>query len=412
MKILLQMCHVSLVNASGGAEKVLCNMANAFSRRGHSVAVVCNDPALGRPFFPLDNEVAFHNLHCPRTKHPFHRKLHRALLRPLGDRFSHPCFADPILKMKNREISRKYLPLIEEFVPDVIVAFFYDDLKTLVDINVCDQVPVILMHHGDHKFLSRSTLKKRHVRDALEKCHCLQFLIAEFREQFTAIFPHKTTVVIPNAVPQFEEHETVDWNRERERYRILMLARLDAVQKQQHVLIKAFAKIANMYPQWQVDLYGTSNSDEYRQRLEGMIAELHLEGRVFLRGTTTEPQELLKQGDIFALSSSFEGFPLALTEAMAVGLPCIGLKSASGVNELIVDGENGRLSQDSPDDFAQCLKELMECKELRMKYGHRAREMMKRYVPEKVWETWENLLLETIGTEPLKSGLFSDKIAS
>ena len=411
MRILLQMCHVTLVDSSGGAEKVLCNMANAFSRRGHSIAVVCNDPVLGRPFFPLDDTVAFHNLHCPRTKHPFHRKLRRALLKPLGDRFSHPCFYDPILKMKNCEIARKYLPLIEEFAPDVIVAFFYDDLKTLVDIDVCGQVPVILMHHGDHKFLSRSTLKKRHVRDALEKCHCLQFLIAEFRDQFTGLFPHKTTVVIPNAVPQIEEHKTVDWNREEEHYRILMLARLEA-DKQQHTLIDAFAKIADAYPQWQVDFYGAAYSDGYRQRLERMITDLHLGNRVFLRGTTAEPLEVFKHGDIFALPSRSEGFPLALTEAMAMGLPCVGLKSASGVNELIVDGENGFLSQDSPDDFAQCLKELMENKELRMKYGYRAREMMKRYVPEKIWDAWENLFLETIGTKPLKSGLFCDKIAS
>lgn len=43
----------------------------------------------------------------------------------------------------------------------------------------------------------------------------------------------------------------------------------------------------------------------------------------------------------FAFPSAYEGFGLSLAEAMSMGLPAVGYKSCSAVNELIVDGKNG-----------------------------------------------------------------------
>lgn len=47
--MLTDFCNV--VNSSGGAEKVLCRMANELVDRGHEVTVVCSDPKSGNPFF-------------------------------------------------------------------------------------------------------------------------------------------------------------------------------------------------------------------------------------------------------------------------------------------------------------------------------------------------------------------------
>lgn len=102
--------------------------------------------------------------------------------------------------------------------------------------------------------------------------------------------------------------------------------------------------------------------------------------------------ERLRYSDIFVLPSESEGFSLALTEAMSVGLPVVGYKNCSSVNELIVNGKNGFLCEDGIDDLAEKLSVLMQNKNLRVRFGVNSHEMMKEYAPKKIWDKWENLI--------------------
>lgn len=111
------------------------------------------------------------------------------------------------------------------------------------------------------------------------------------------------------------------------------------MQKQTHILVEAFASLARQYPRWDVWIWGEVKKKDYYQRLCQFIEAQGLIGRIHLAGTTTAVQDELRQADIFAFPSAFEGFPLALTEAMATGLPSVGFRSADAVNELIVDGK-------------------------------------------------------------------------
>lgn len=106
--------------------------------------------------------------------------------------------------------------------------------------------------------------------------------------------------------------------------------------------------------------------------------------------------EKLNESSIFAFPSSSEGMPLALIEAMSVGLPAIGYKSCPSVNELIIDGYNGFLCDDGIDDFAEKMKILMQDERLRKKMGENARESMKQFAPEKIWNQWEALIKEVM----------------
>lgn len=89
-------------------------------------------------------------------------------------------------------------------------------------------------------------------------------------------------------------------------------------------------------------------------------------------------------------------FPLALTEAMATGLPSVGFRSADAVNELIVDGENGILCEDGVSAFVQGLERLMKEPALRSAMGRQAVADMKPYYPEAVWNQWQMLIDEQI----------------
>jgi glycosyltransferase involved in cell wall biosynthesis len=96
--------------------------------------------------------------------------------------------------------------------------------------------------------------------------------------------------------------------------------------------------------------------------------------------------------DIFAFPSAFEGFPLAMTEAMSAGLPVVAYKTCLAVNELIVDKADGVLVEEGVEPLAEGLRILMSSQELRVKMGKAAHDAMKQYSPQKIWDKWEKVL--------------------
>jgi glycosyltransferase involved in cell wall biosynthesis len=72
------------------------------------------------------------------------------------------------------------------------------------------------------------------------------------------------------------------------------------------------------------------------------VAMLGLADRVILPGWQANARSSMAGFDIFVLPSLYEGFPLAVLEAMAAGLPCIA-SDVDGVQEAVLDGQTGRV---------------------------------------------------------------------
>jgi glycosyltransferase involved in cell wall biosynthesis len=106
-----------------------------------------------------------------------------------------------------------------------------------------------------------------------------------------------------------------------------------------------------------------------RTLLEDEIARLDLAGRVRLAGERRDVPELLAAADVFALSSSSEGMPVSVLEAMAAGLPVVASR-VGGVPEQVVDGETGLLvDAGDVEDLAEALARLVGDGELRRRLG-------------------------------------------
>ena len=200
---------------------------------------------------------------------------------------------------------------------------------------------------------------------------------------------------IPNSVPvpQFK----VDLCKNKETYIITNVGRVTGRTKRQHLLVEAFSRIANEYPEWNVHIRGAMYDKPYVTMLKRLISKKGMEKRIFLKGTTTDMDSVWKETDVFAFPSHHEGFPLALTEAMSVGLPAVGYKNCPAVNELIKNGENGFLAEDGIESFSEALKKIIENKSLRKQLGDNAAKSMELFYPDKVWDAWENLIKKTVG---------------
>ena len=166
--------------------------------------------------------------------------------------------------------------------------------------------------------------------------------------------------------------------------------------KRPHLLIEAFSKVADQFPNWIVELWGADENKAYKAQLELMIKQANLTDRVQFKGITKDVESVLSTGDIYAMMSASEGFGLSMAEAMAKGLPVIACDTWLGVSDMVQDEYNGILVADNSDDIAQGLKKLMSDNELCTNLGKNASNSMKQYAPNIIWSRWENLLFETI----------------
>jgi L-malate glycosyltransferase len=110
-------------------------------------------------------------------------------------------------------------------------------------------------------------------------------------------------------------------------------------QKAHHALIDAAAIVVKQVSDVRVVILGEG---ELRPSLEKQIKQHHLERHIFLAGFRADVLELLKDIDVFALSSTHEGMCTSLVDAMAAEKPAVAT-SVGGVPEVVADGETGYL---------------------------------------------------------------------
>jgi len=135
-------------------------------------------------------------------------------------------------------------------------------------------------------------------------------------------------------------------------------------------LIEAFYLFHKNYPKSILQLIGEG---ELRIKIEKQVETLRLVGAVEFLGLQEEVYTYLHNADIFALTSHYEGTPMALIEAMGTGLPIVATQ-VGGVPDMIKSGENGVLTSSSPEDINRGLEFFIENLEKRKYFGVKARE--------------------------------------
>lgn len=425
MKKIMLIDEFKLVNYAGGIEQVVCGFANDFVRRGYEVTLVSLDREKGVPFFPLDERVSFVNL-CYDigglyfTPAYFWSKLKKEIFRL----FYGPSLASKVKRVRDpkkeyyyNEFKRRLALVFAQDMPDIILtssatstaivmnilhdtfstssvdkSVLYGDKVSRAVREVKEPIIVTMCHINVSNAIKNATSIQIH---AWEESACVTVLMESYVEQMKRIGV-SSVYWMPNAVQQ------VFFDRQADlsvcHHKVICVGRVEEHQKRPHLLIQAFGKIAKQYPKWNLHLYGEQSNVRYVNRLKKLAEEYQVTDRVIFEGPSNAIVDYLQEADIFAFPSSFEGFGIALTEAMAVGLPAIGYRSCDAVNELIIDGQNGFLCDDGVDDFANKLAMLMDNQSLRIQMGENARQAMKIYSPQRIWDRWESLLQSLTAT--------------
>ncbi len=191
--------------------------------------------------------------------------------------------------------------------------------------------------------------------------------------------------------------DTIDFNK----FTFVTVGRLDTGKNHQ-MMINAFAKIEDKSSQLIILGEGA-----LRIALEEQIALLNLEKRVFLLGFDNNPYKYFSKSDCFVFSSSYEGFPNVLVEALACALPVISTDCKSGPREILAPSSDVNFQLEDKVEVAEYgilvpvnssdkLKEMMnlmlEDKELREQYGQRAKERASSFAKALIVDTFVKIL--------------------
>jgi sugar transferase (PEP-CTERM/EpsH1 system associated) len=146
---------------------------------------------------------------------------------------------------------------------------------------------------------------------------------------------------------------------------VATVARLEPV-KDQASLLRAFEKVGAALPEARLVLVGDGS---LRGALEDQARRPGLQGRVTFLGRRADIADLLPLFDVFALTSTSEGLPLTVLEAMAAGLPCVST-AVGAIPEAVTEGQTGLLVPPGDSDaLAAALTRLLRDPGLRRKMG-------------------------------------------
>ena len=144
----------------------------------------------------------------------------------------------------------------------------------------------------------------------------------------------------------------------------------------------------------QIHLVIVGRHTEYTDKIERFIKENKLEERVHIISNVPfdDLPAFYQLAEIFVYPSRFEGFGLVLAEAMSCGIPCVSFDCPHGPSDIIKDYEDGLLvEKENIKELADKICYLIENENVRIKMGHKARENVKRFLPENVMPQWKNL---------------------
>lgn len=156
-------------------------------------------------------------------------------------------------------------------------------------------------------------------------------------------------------------------------------------QKGQDLLLSAWEIVNQNFPDWELELYGKIDADYFEKISLDKINVKH-----FPPDSNIEQKYI--DSTIYVMSSRFEGFGMVLIEAMACGVPCISFDCNYGPSDIIKNNENGFLvEKEDIFELADRIMYLIQNENLRIEFGKKARENVKKYLPSNIISEWERL---------------------
>lgn len=277
---------------------------------------------------------------------------------------------------------------VRAVAPQVLLSFC-DRTNVLAAMAADGFVPVVLSERSDpaKQTLPRLWRMLRHYAFARSAFSSTGVVLVQTHQaaKFFAASP-VPCVVIASAVdpppPELGEYKGANARQ------VIAVGRLSP-EKGFSRLLEAFAIVHQRHPDWSLRILGDGPD---RSRLESKVRQLGIESAVSMPGWTSPVWHALAASSIFVLPSDYEGFPSALLEAMATGVPSIGLQRQVGSAAIIQSGVNGLLTADDARSLADSIRSLIEDPKLRDQFSQAGKEVLNQFGWESMVEKYVEVL--------------------
>jgi glycosyltransferase involved in cell wall biosynthesis len=420
---------------SGGAERVLIELANELHKQGDKVTVVCADGKAGNTFYKLAKGIELLDLNEEPIKSFLDKSTDYQLVTELSQvidktpkemmmiaaanidiRASAASWNDFVNKYNTSNIFDKeriaeqlkseiplwlksyggnvsrWRSLLKLSKPKIVIPFMISCIQQVFLANRAHGVPLLLSNHNNpsRDYMTQDEwcplgLDRMLRLYAVSSSKNALWLLKEYIDYLPPVC-RKNAMVLENPISKATILPTYDARDNL----LLAIGRYTKV-KNFSFLIQVVIKLKRELKGWRLEIYGDGPE---RENLEKLVADNGLQDMVFLKSPTSNINEVYRRASVFLSSSTVEGFPLTLCEAMAHGVPSIGRGACSGVNSLVKDGYNGLLVDSTEnydleiEPYSALLISLLRDKEKRVVMSKNAVTSMADYAPEIIYKKW------------------------
>lgn len=358
MKILF----ISSSLGSGGAERVLSVLANYFVEKlGYEVTIATYNVAV-EDFYTLNEKI---------------KRIH------FGVKNGNNIFTKTAKRIRR---SWKIRRIVANTKPDIIIPLLVHTNIEVILATLGNKTPVLVVEHSN--YWAETSIIYKTVRIIAYKLANKVILLTKVdKQKYDEYLSHSEVISNPIFLESKEEYVG-----ERERT-LLAVGRLHDVKQFDHIIF-VFSQIVKKHPEWKLIIAGSGSELD---SLTEYANHLGIEENVTFTGNVIDISKLYKKHGVFVLCSSYEGFPMALGEAMFFGMPVVSYDCLTGPSEMIEDQVSGLLVEhNNKIELESAILSLINSKEKRVSLGNSAQKRMEDFSLSKIGKKWKVLIENTV----------------
>lgn len=341
----------------GGAERVVCTLANGLVRKDISITIVTL--ASSKTSYRLDNRIKHISL-------------------------SHVKSIKGLSTLKKVLLIRKHVKLSNY---DMCISFT-TKVNTVALLSIIGLKQKIIVSERNDPYRDPVDKLSRLLRRILYRfADGYVFQTEDARDYFSKKIQNKGQI-IPNPVNEYLPPPYVG-----ERDKVIVTAlRLEA-QKNIPLLIDSFKLLVKDHPEYTLEIYGEGSQEKV---IKEYIKSYNLDNKVYLKGFSQEIYSDILKAKMFVLPSDYEGMSNAMVEAIALGVPTISTDHPIGGARMIIeDGKNGLLTKVKDVNMLyEKMKYLIENEQISEYIGKNGLRLREELSVEKIIDMWIKYIYE------------------
>lgn len=356
-----KICFVMNSMDAGGAERVVALLANSFDNRGYKVSLVVTSNK--DSFYKLNEGIKYSKLNLTSEKCSLFKRIQTNILEIIR-----------LVKYFRREN------------PDVVISFIRN-VPTIISAKLANK-KVIISERNNPYYDPPNKVWRILRKFFYPLADGIVFQTNNVKNYFSKRIRQKSCV-IPNPL-----NENIPQLSSNPRKNIIVNVGRLAKQKDQKTLILAFNIVNKKFPDYKLIIYGEG---PLREELNSLIANLGLKNNVLLYGKEKDIYNKIKDAKVFVLSSIYEGYPNALIEAMALGIPVVSTNCDFGPSEIIKNGINGFLVEVGDyQGLANKILTILENEKLSNEFSGNSYKIRQLLSIDEITNKWESYIMSVI----------------